>query len=289
MKVKLKVNIIVAFSALLIATVSIIFFYTQKQTTTGVDQITQDLVSTVTKNVSEEAISFLKPAVQITTNLTQNPSRLQSSLKHSDSLETHFEVHALDMLKMYPQISGIFVGDEQGRFLFAKQIREGKAGIKVIDPTGELLTKFMNLLEEKGLQDLNIIGDENAGAIVNSFWKNLNAAGELSEIRLNKDDNYDPRLRPWYQGAQKAEKIFWTNTYIFFTAQKPGITVAEPYFNAFGDLIGVVGVDIELDQLSVFLEDQQVGKGGLVFIFDKEGKVILVHPSQETENGLPIA
>ena len=274
MKVKLKVNIIVAFSALLIATVSIIFFYTQKQTTSGVDQITKDLVSTVTKNVSDETISFLKPAVQIANNLTQNPSRLQSSFQQSGSKETHFEVHALNMLKMYPHISGIFVGDEKGRFLFAKQMGEGKTGIKVIDPSGELFPKFLDLLEDKGLQNLNIIGNQNADDIQNSFWKNQNATGELIEVRLNKDDNYDPRLRPWYQGAQKAEKIFWTDTYIFFTAQKPGITVAEPYFNAFGDLFGVVGVDIELDQLSVFLEDQQVGKEGLVFIFDKEGKII---------------
>ena len=29
-----------------------------------------------------------------------------------------------------------------------------------------------------------------------------------------------------------------------------------------------------MDQLSVFLEDQQIGKEGLVFIFDKEGKII---------------
>ncbi|MGA1137823.1 MAG: hypothetical protein ACO30K_16535, partial [bacterium] len=178
MKVKLKVNIIVAFSALLIATVSIIFFYTQKQTSTGVDQITKDLVSTVTKNVSDETISFLKPAVQIANNLTQNPSRLQSSFQQNESLETHFEVHALDMLKMYPQISGIFVGDEKGQFLFAKQMGEGKTGIKVIDPSGELFPKFLNLLEDKGLKNLNVIGNQHADVIQNSFWKNLNASGE---------------------------------------------------------------------------------------------------------------
>ena len=274
MKVKLRVNIIVAFSTLLIATVSIIFFYTQKQTSVGIDQITQNLVSTVTKNVSDETISFLNPAVQIAKNLTENPSRLQSSFRHSDSLETHFEVHAADMLKMHPQISGIFVGDEQGRFLFAKQMEKGKTGIKVIDPNGKLLPKFLDLIEEKGLQEFTVIGDANAGVVQNSFWKNLNEAGALTEIRINKDDNYDPRLRPWYQGAQKAEKIFWTDTYIFFTAQKPGITTAKPFFNAFGDLIGVVGVDIELDQISVFLENQKVGKQGLVFIFDQEGKII---------------
>ena len=112
-----------------------------------------------------------------------------------------------------------------------------------VDPSGELLPKFLNLLEEKGLQDLNIIGGQNTSVIQNSFWKHFDATGELTEIRVNKDDNYDPRLRPWYQGAQKAQQIFWSDTYIFFTAKKPGITVAEPYFNASGELIGVVGVD----------------------------------------------
>ncbi|MGB1834050.1 MAG: hypothetical protein ACPHP9_10215, partial [bacterium] len=80
------------------------------------------------------------------------------------------------------------MGDKQGRFLFAKQMGNGKAGIKVIDPSGELLPKFLNLLEEKGLQDLNIFGDQNTSAIQNSFWKHFDAAGELTEIKVNKDD-----------------------------------------------------------------------------------------------------
>ena len=274
MKVKLKVKIIVAFSALLITTVSVIFLYTQKQAFDGINQITQDLFSVITKNVSDETITFLNPAVQIAKNFADNPGKLQISLRNIDSIQTHFGTHALNMLKLHSHISGIFVGDIEGRFLFAKQMGNGKAGIKVIDPSGELLPKLLNLLEEKGLQDLNIIGDQNTSAIQNSFWKHFDAAGELTEIRVNKGDNYDPRLRPWYQGAQKAQKIFWSDTYIFFTAKKPGITVAEPYFNASGKLIGVVGVDIELDRLSVFLEDQKVGREGLVLIIDREGEVI---------------
>ncbi len=274
MKVKLKVKIIVAFSALLITTVSVIFLYTQKQAFDGINQVTQDLFSVITKNVSDETITFLNPAVQIAKNFADNPGKLQISLRNIDSIQTHFGAHALNMLKLHSHISGIFVGDIQGRFLFAKQMENGKAGIKVIDPSGELLPKFLNLLEGKGLQDLNIIGDQNTSVIQNSFWKHFDAAGELTEIRVNKDDNYDPRLRPWYQGAQKAQKIFWSDTYIFFTAKKPGITVAEPYFNASAELIGVVGVDIELDRLSVFLEDQKVGRKGLVLIIDRKGEVI---------------
>ena len=274
MKIKLKVKIIVAFSTILIATVSIIFFYTQKKAFDGVNQITQDLIYTVTKNVSDETISFLNPAVQIVKNLAENPGKLQISLQPSDSIQNHFEAHALDMLKMHSQISGIFVGDKKGKFLFVKQIGDDKTGIKVIDPSGKLFSKFVEILRKEGLQDVPIVGGENGLLENNSFWKHLDAAGSITELKINQEDQYDPRQRPWYKGAEDAKKIYWTDTYIFFTAQKPGITVAEPYFNASGDLIGVVGVDIELDKLSVFLEDQKVGKNGLVFIIDEEGKIV---------------
>ena len=46
----------------------------------------------------------------------------------------------------------------------------------------------------------------------------------------------------------------------------------------------VVGVDIELDRLSVFLEDQKVGREGLVLIIDREGEVKLSE-DQPCENG----
>ena len=129
MKVKLKVKIIVAFSALLIATVSVIFRYTQKQAFDGINQITQNLFSVITKNVSDETIAFLTPAVQIAKNFADNPGKLQISLRNNDSIQAHFGAHALNMLKLHSQISGIFVGDKQGRFLFAKQMGEGKANV----------------------------------------------------------------------------------------------------------------------------------------------------------------
>jgi hypothetical protein len=37
------------------------------------------------------------------------------------------------------------LGDEKGRFLFAKQIGERKTGIKTIDPSDERFPKFVNL------------------------------------------------------------------------------------------------------------------------------------------------
>lgn len=45
-----------------------------------------------------------------------------------------------------------------------------------------------------------------------------------------EDSKYDPRVRPWYIGAKKTGKIFWTDPYIFFENDRPGITVAVPVF-----------------------------------------------------------
>ncbi|WP_394700645.1 PDC sensor domain-containing protein [Maridesulfovibrio sp.] len=58
--------------------------------------------------------------------------------------------------------------------------------------------------------------------------------------------------------------VIWTSPYIFFTSQKPGITTASPVYDKKGNLQGVVGVDITIDELSTFL-------GGLNIRQKREG------------------
>jgi hypothetical protein len=40
-------------------------------------------------------------------------------------------------------------------------------------------------------------------------------------------DTYDPRTRGWYRSAVERRGRAWTEPYIFFTSQKPGITLAS--------------------------------------------------------------
>lgn len=57
---------------------------------------------------------------------------------------------------------------------------------------------------------------------------------------FDPSDTYDPRKRPWYIQAQQAGTTIWTEPYIFFTSEKPGLTAASPVFSEQGELTGVV-------------------------------------------------
>jgi two-component system cell cycle sensor histidine kinase/response regulator CckA len=81
-------------------------------------------------------------------------------------------------------------------------------------------------------------------------------------------------MRPWYQKAVAENGIVWTDPYIFYTSQKPGITIAGPFFDPSGNLMGVVGVDIEIDQLSVFIGNLKIGKHGKAFMLNRNSDVV---------------
>ncbi|MEM6578393.1 MAG: ATP-binding protein, partial [Pseudomonadota bacterium] len=71
-----------------------------------------------------------------------------------------------------------------------------------------------------------------------------------------------------------------TDPYIFFTAQSPGITAATPVLGAQDRVQGVVGVDIEIAELSGFLSQLRVGQNGAAFILNRNGDVI-AHPNPD--------
>ena len=99
---------------------------------------------------------------------------------------------------------------------------------------------------------------------------------DLNIITREKDpnDTYDPRVRPWYKKAKRDDDIVWTDPYVFFTSQKPGITIAGPVHLSDNSLKGVVGVDIRIDQLSTFIAKLRIGKNGKAFLLNRNMDVV---------------
>ncbi|MBM9606629.1 cache domain-containing protein [Desulfopila inferna] len=89
---------------------------------------------------------------------------------------------------------------------------------------------------------------------------------------------FDPRVRPWYQGAVETGDLHWTDVYIFASTQKPGITVSIPIFAEDGELQGVCGIDIDLSAFSRFLEGIEIGKEGFAYIFENKQGHVIAHP-----------
>lgn len=90
--------------------------------------------------------------------------------------------------------------------------------------------------------------------------------------------DYDPTERPWYKDAEKAgESIVWTDPYQDFGTKVPMITIAKAVRNSDGKLLGVLGIDISLEQLSKNLSSIKIGNSGYIYIITKDGTVIS-HP-----------
>ena len=95
------------------------------------------------------------------------------------------------------------------------------------------------------------------------------------------DNSYDPRTRDWYKNAEATDgtTTVWSDPYVFFTSKKPGLTasraVRENPADPSSAVMGVVGVDIELTQLSIDLRDNvSVTDHGSSLIVGRTGNVI---------------
>ncbi len=161
------------------------------------------------------------------------------------------ERYFFDQLALYPHLAGIYFGTPQGGFYDVRRAApENRANFR---------SKF--------------IERDNTGARVSRLvWRD---AG-FNQVAADTDfqDPYDPRLRPWYRLALEKQAIVWTDPYVFFTSQKPGITIAGPVYAPNGDIRGVVGVDIEIDHLSRFLAGLSIGTHGLAFMLNRNGDVV---------------
>ncbi|MFK7868063.1 MAG: cache domain-containing protein [Roseobacter sp.] len=211
----------------------------------------RNLLSDVGTNTIEHSRGFLKPArgaAELATRLAE------SQVIASDNFFV-LEKLLFQQLQIAPQFSGLFYGDRSGSFVFV---------MRTSDEPGPFRTKVVR--RDGDLRETTLIWRDDDYSII--------------EEKPDPTDTYDPRNRLWYQDASTELKSIWTDPYIFFTSQKPGITAASPVFGSDGSLQGVVGVDIAIDAISEFLSRLNIGDNGTALIVNKNGEVI-AHPEPD--------
>ncbi|MFZ0132242.1 MAG: PAS domain S-box protein [Desulfobacterales bacterium] len=164
---------------------------------------------------------------------------------NADKLEHYF----LDQLAIYPHFAGIYLGRPNGDFFYVSRNADR--------PGASFRTKIIL---------------HGGGRSTRLLWRDADL--KLIDSASDPQDDYDPRTRPWYKRADEKRQIVWTDPYIFFTSQKPGITIGGPISDDSGSLRGVIGVDIEIDQLSTFIGHLKIGKTGRAFMINDNGDMV---------------
>ncbi|MBD8192564.1 methyl-accepting chemotaxis protein [Pseudomonas fluorescens] len=91
-------------------------------------------------------------------------------------------------------------------------------------------------------------------------------------------DGFDPRVRPWYKGAQNSNGSTLTEPYIDAATGQLIISIATPSAKG-GQSTGVVGGDLSLQTLVDNIGALNFGGMGYAFLVSADGKV-LVHPDK---------
>jgi class 3 adenylate cyclase len=159
----------------------------------------------------------------------------------------------LEVLRTYPQLASFYGGDKQGNFVMHRQKPDGSIDTKVInrEPSNVTVT-----------------------------WIYRDAAGNVVNKEVSGDDGYDPRTRPWYKGAVKTRKLFWSDVYVFFMDKMPGLTVSYPLYSHDDQLLAVFGIDIRLEKISKRLANLKIGQSGRAMIIEDNG-VLVAYPELE--------
>ncbi|MCO6058282.1 methyl-accepting chemotaxis protein [Pseudomonas sp. MOB-449] len=88
-------------------------------------------------------------------------------------------------------------------------------------------------------------------------------------------EGYDPRTRPWYQGAKSAGGTTLTEPYVDASTGQLTMTIATPVQS-----LGVAGGDLGLDTLVKIINALDFDGMGYAFLVSADGKV-LVHPNKD--------
>lgn len=86
---------------------------------------------------------------------------------------------------------------------------------------------------------------------------------------------YDPRIRPWFIEAVEKGRFTISEPYLYASVPAIGITGVIPVYGTNENFVGVLGIDILLDDLAKMIEQLKVEKGGKVILLNRENKVIV--------------
>ena len=216
------------------------------------------LLDTAAAEAVDHTRDYLAPAGSL---VATTADMIDQGIVDTAALERAF-VGELDRT---PQLSGVYVGTDDGSFFFVTREDDG------------YLVKTISVDGGQRRVELRRIGTD----------------GTRGPAELDPNDTFDPRERPWFQNASigSPREVEWTAPYVFYTSAQLGVSASAAARSAEGMLV-VVGADIELGSLSDFLATLRIGATGRAVIVN-QANMVIAHPDsslvqEQSEQGATV-
>ncbi len=240
-RVPLRLVLVVPFVVQTFVAVGLTGYFSLRNGQEAVNQVTDQLRNEVTVRIQQHLDNYLTTAETVN-QAALDIIRLElAQPEDSTALQRVF----WQQIQSFDSINTIQFGSEQGEYIGAGRLENGTLTIKVADQMTQ-----------------------------NAFQTYATDPQGKRTTLLSTKPDYDPRQRPWYQAAAQTEQMAWSPTYLMFSHRQLGLTLAEPVYDQSGELLGVLGSDILLLEVSEFLQGVKIGRSGQVFILERSGEIV---------------
>lgn len=247
-------TILTLFFAVVLLTGATITIVNYLQTQNTAIEVADTTFDSAIQRINSRWAAFFAPITLIVELYSHDPI-LEGQSRNPKSLIQP----VLQSLALYPQLSSVYAGYENGDFLQVVSV-SGRDGVAeaIGAPRG---TRY-------GVQEIATNRDGQRERI----WTFLNEDGQSIGRLATVDPDYDPRTRKWYVDAlAKPGEVIRTPPYTFDAAARLGLTLARTFSE---DGVGVIGADITLNEFSNFLKNIQPNAQHRILAFDVDGNLI---------------
>lgn len=212
---------------------------------TIVDQVNQE----ITLGTSQEVERLFNNAESAQSLL--NSSLGQNLIDLTNAKDR--ELFLLSVLRANPNFTWVQYGEANGDFFGAQRTPDGRLHFHLRDWDRE---------------------SRSTTATINTYTADGGGLTPVATATNLMDPPFFAPDRPWYRNAlESPQNRAWT-VYVYRSTQTPGMDATTALVNPQGETWGVIGVGIELTQLSEYLQQLKGNHGGEAFIVNAQQDLI---------------
>ena len=238
---------LLVFSLVPAAVVGWVLYRSNLQT---VDTLSEQIVQDLAKRVQTGTEQHVAQAHIVMNGLGHEQSGASGLLRARQLIQRPdlFEQNAFALSVMTPSVPSMYMGNDRGGFVGVQADTQSPGNpIRV------------------GVRD--------AGGSGRQFYL-AEAPGDRQQPQPAETQNYEPRNRPWYQGALESKGRVFTAVHPVDTQNQLMLTLAQPVYGTDGGALGVFAVDLQLQPLGELLKTMNFSAHGTAFIVDERGLLV---------------
>ncbi|MBU0809662.1 MAG: HD domain-containing protein [Gammaproteobacteria bacterium] len=247
----LHFHISVLFSLLLLSSGAVLGVFNYQQTSNIILSSSDQLFSQMRKEVQADLRNTYQP-IQFMINLLARNEQVNGRDRHERMIMLPIFAQAL---RDNPKLASIYVGYGDGAYFMVRPLRSEQLRKIFYAPTNAAYQVWsIDRISEQRLESEYLFFD-----------------AQLQPIsrRQNLKETFDPRSRPWYQGAMQSQEHYSTAPYAFFSTGEIGTTIARKSSES-----TVVAADLTLADLSATLASHQITPSTEVVLYSPDGSAV---------------